>query len=176
MKRLAGVAPRQSLNSSSIAPPSRKPNRDDTQIGGYAFGARAFRRRLTSKNTERDAGSQCAPKIPALPKLLFGYAFCPQNLFRGLRVSADDDGVRDRLQAPAGRNTFDLLRRIAAIAAGADQRGIWPAVDAIERGIVRAVEKILHLSRHRGEILRSCEYEAVGVQHVARLRVGGTQQ
>ena len=50
-----------------------------------------------------------------------------------------------------------IWRTAFTVAAGADQRGVGPAVDALQHRIIAAVEKLLHQPGHRGEVLRGGE-------------------
>src|ERR1035438_7116259 len=103
MRRLAGVAPSQSLKSSSIDRRSCYQTEDDSEYPRYRAGE--------SKDTQGDAGRQRLPKFPASREFRFGNVLFPQDLPRGLRVGTNDDRISNRLQAPAGRNSLDLLRR-----------------------------------------------------------------
>src|ERR1700694_3474927 len=98
------------------------------------------------KNAQREAGGQCRAELSARSQVLIGNVLWPQNGFGGLPMRADDGGIGDGLQTPTRGDPFDLLRGAAAIAAGADQRRIRPAIEPIERSIVSAVEEILHHS------------------------------
>src|ERR1700730_13254550 len=94
------------------------------------------------ENTQRHARGQSRAEFRTWFQVLVGNVLWPQNGFRGLRMRADDDGIGDGLQTPAGSDTFDLLCGASAIAAGADQCRVWPAIEPIERGIVSAIEEI----------------------------------
>ena len=128
------------------------------------------------KNAQRHARGHRRAEFLACFQVLPGDLLGPQNFFRRLRMSADDEGIGDGPQAPAGRDAFDLLRGIAAVAAGADQCRVGPAIEPVERRIVSAVEEILHFSRHRGQILRGRENIAVRAQHIGRPRILRAQQ
>ena len=60
-------------------------------------------------------------------------------------------------QPPAGGDAGDLPRGVFAVAAGADQRRVRPAVESFQRGIIGAVEEVLHHAGHRGEVFRRRE-------------------
>src|SRR3979411_1329586 len=111
--------------------------------------------RDVSENTQHDAGGHCRTNFLAGFQVLSGKALWPQDFFRGLRVRANDDGLRNRPQTPAGCDTFNLLRGTMAVASCANQYCVGPAIESIERGIVSSIEEVLHLSRHRGQIFRS---------------------
>src|SRR5260370_15910929 len=106
------------------------------------------------KYAQREAGRQCRAELRTWFQVLLGNVLWPQNGFRGLRMRADDDGIGNGAQTPTRCDALDLLRVAPAIAAGADQRCVWPAIEPIERNIVSAIEQILHLSLHRPQIFR----------------------
>lgn len=54
-------------------------------------------------------------------------------------MRAHDQRFGNRPQPPASRDARDLTRGILAVAAGADECRIGPAVDAIQRRVVSAV-------------------------------------
>ena len=62
------------------------------------------------------------------------------------------------------------------VAAGADHRGVGPAVDPVERRVIGAVEEVLHQAAHRGQVLGRGEEVAVGAEHVVRLCVMRVEQ
>ena len=74
------------------------------------------------------------------------------------------------------RDAFELADCALAVAARADHRGIGPAIDPIERRIIRAVEEVLHQAAHRGQVLGRGEEVAVGAEHVVGLRVLRVEQ
>src|ERR1700679_1498217 len=88
------------------------------------------------EDAQRDARSHRRTEFLARFQVPLGYLLRPENLFRRLRTRADDERIGNRPQAPTGCDAFDLLRGAAAIAAGADQRGVRPAIEPIERRIV----------------------------------------
>jgi hypothetical protein len=93
-----------------------------------------------------------------------------------LGVGADDERVGHGLEAPAGGDARDLPRRVLPVAARADQAGVGPAVDAVQRGVVAAVEEVLELPAHGSQVLGRGEQVAVGGQHIVRPRLRRVQQ
>ena len=72
--------------------------------------------------------------------------FGRQDGLRRLRVGADDQRLGHSLQTPAGGNALDLPRRIAAIAARANQAGVGPAIDLVKRGDAANTWQASHFS------------------------------
>src|SRR3989344_542754 len=89
-----------------------------------------------------------------------------QNRFWRLRVGADNEGLCDGPQAPAGRNAFHLPGRVVPIAARADQACIGATIDVVEHGVVAAVKKILELPADGCKVFRGGKNEPVRAQHV----------
>ncbi|SOY72784.1 hypothetical protein CBM2592_B80156 [Cupriavidus taiwanensis] len=89
-----------------------------------------------------------------------------------LRMRAHDQPGRDAVQAPPGGDALELAQRILAIAARADHGSVGPAVDAVQRGVIAAVEEVLHHARDRRQVLRGGEHVAVGGQHIVGAGLG----
>ena len=94
--------------------------------------------------------------------------FRRQDRLRRLGVGADDDRISHGFQPPARRDPGHLADRILPVAAGADHQGVGTTLDAPQDGIVGAVEKGLHLTRDRRQVLRADEQVAVRLKKVVR--------
>ena len=55
---------------------------------------------------------------------------------------------------------------IAAVGTSADQAGIGAPVEALEAGVVAAIEHVLHCAGKGGQVFRRCEDVAVGGNEV----------
>ena len=99
-----------------------------------------------------------------------------ENRLRRLRMRTDNQRISDRTQPPSRRDARDLPRGVLTVAAGADQRRVGTAVDTVQRGIVAAIEEVLHLPRQRGEILRRGEDIPIGRQHIIAAGIWRGQQ
>src|SRR6266550_5305904 len=83
--------------------------------------------------------------------------FGSEDRFRSLRVGANDDRFSDRFEAPAGGDALNLAGGIFAVAAGADQYRVGAPDDAIQNGVISAIEEVFHHAGHHGEIFRRSE-------------------
>ena len=63
-----------------------------------------------------------------------------------------------------------------AVAAGADQAGVGPAVDLVEHRVVAAVKKVFELPAEGCQVFGGGEKVAVGAQHVVGACITGVQQ
>jgi hypothetical protein len=99
-----------------------------------------------------------------------------EDCFGRLGVGADDDGLGDFFQTPAGGDPVDLARGVFAVAAGANQGRVGSADDAVEDRIVGAVEEVFHHARHHGEIFRRREDVCVGLKHFVGPGLRGVNQ
>ena len=136
----------------------------------------ALTRRRASEHAERKSRSKPGTDLAAAVEIGVRDPLRPQDVVRRLRVRADDQRRQHCLQAPAGGDALELAHRVLAVAAGADQRRIRTAVDAVERRVVAAVEEVLHQPGHRRQVLRRREQVAVGLEHVARSGLRGAPQ
>src|ERR1022692_909914 len=111
-------------------------------------------RRGSSENTHHQAGCDRGTEFLAALQLRRADDFLPQDLLRALRMRADDQRIRNGFQAPSDCDALDLLRGVAAVAAGTDENRIGSAADPIERRVIGAIKEIFELARHAREILR----------------------
>ena len=87
-----------------------------------------------------------------------------------------DFGCGNGAQTPARGDAFDLAHRVGAVAAGADDRGVSPPVDAVQGRVVGTVEEVLHQSGNGSQVLRRGKDVGISVDKVGRAGFGGAQQ
>ncbi len=91
-------------------------------------------------------------------------------------MGADDDRFRHSAQTPAGGDAVDLAQGVLAIAPGADQNRIGAALDAVQGGVIGAVEEELHAAGQGRQHFGRREQVAVGGQDVVGPRLVRMQQ
>src|SRR5690349_10846117 len=85
-----------------------------------------------SEDAERQPRGERGAEFLAAPEIVGADRLGRQDGLLRLRVGADDQRLRDLAQPPAGGDARDLPRGVRAVAAGADELRVGPAVDAVQ--------------------------------------------